>query len=385
MYVKLENIFCQQPEALKSLIEQIYYVDHRILNCDYNGNGLNIEFDLGCEIDEEYLMVEIQKISLSTMQSFERVETKILFENEGTGSYDQDPMEELLNSKQVIETFPGVYILQGKILKCIKEMDSIFRTYAIERGAKEQHFQPTLSTKSLIENGYISSFPHHPLFVASVVRDANRIKNLSKDAKEKHKNKIHQYEWLDNRLDTHEQVLSPTVCYHCFEALRDQSISNVGAQFTAIASCHRNESRNIKGLSRLQSFTMREIVFLGSTDFVKTCRNEILSHCQSCLVDWNLKFRVVTASDPFFTSGSETKRVYQTVLELKYEIQAYLPHSESWLSIASFNNHEQSLVKSYGIDFDLKDQPLHSGCVGYGYERMAYAFYSQFGLDSSIP
>ena len=119
------------------------------------------------------------------MQSCARVETKVNYENEDTGLYDQDPMYELINTRQVIETYPGVYALQGNILKTISEMDSIFKTYALERNAIEQYFQPTLPAKSLIENGYISSFPHHPLFVSIVVRVFNRIKTLFKDAKEK--------------------------------------------------------------------------------------------------------------------------------------------------------------------------------------------------------
>ena len=125
---------------------------------------------------------------------------------------------------------------------------------------------------------------------------------------------------------------------------------------------------------------MREIIFFGSEDYVERNRNEIQEHCKSYFIDLGLKFRIVTASDPFFTTGAEAKRIFQTALELKYEIQAYLPHSESWISVASFNNHQQSLVLPYRIHIDSGSE-LHSGCVGYGYERLAYALYSQFGCE----
>ena len=105
-----------------------------------------------------------------------------------------------------------------------------------------------------------------------------------------------------------------------------------------------------------------------------------LFHCQSLFVDWGLKFRVLTASDPFFATGSERKRVYQMAMDLKYELQVYIPHSKSWLAVASFNNHQQSLVVPYNINFN-STSPLFSGCVGYGYERLAYALYSQFGTN----
>ena len=380
MFVELDKNYTKGSEALKTLVEQIYYIDRSIIKCDFKGRGVSLEFETDSIVDEKILNDEIIQMSKAVLQSFDRVETKKIFENDGVGKYNLDPMRELINTRQVIETYPGVFALQGDILKLIKELDSYFISFALEIGAIEQHFQPTLPAKSLVENGYIASFPQHPLFVANVFRGINNIKALSKDAKEKSINLIHK--WLDEKLDTHKQILSPTVCYHCFETLRNQTVPVDGALYTAIAPCHRHESRNISGLSRLQSFTMREIIFFGSDDFVEMNRNEIQEHCKSYFIELGLKFRIVTASDPFFTSGAESKRIYQSALALKYEIQAYLPHSDIWISVASFNNHQQSLVTPYKINFD-SNSDLYSGCVGYGYERLAYALYSQFGCDQS--
>ena len=380
MFIELDKKYTKGSEALKTLAEQVCYLDHTIVKCNYNDGGIFLEFQTDSKVNEKMLKDDILQMSISVLKSFDRVETKIVFENDGVGKYDLDPLEELMNTRQVIETYPGVFALQGDILKCINRLDAYFKSFALDKGAIEQHSQPTLPAKSLVENGYISSFPQHPLFVANVFRDIKNINTLSKDAKEKPINSMHQ--WLDDRIDTHKQILSPTVCYHCFETLRNQTIPVDGSLYTAIAPCHRHESRNISGLSRLQTFTMREIIFFGSEDYVETNRNEIQDHCKSYFIDLGLKFRIVTASDPFFTSGAEAKRIYQSALALKYEIQAYLPHSDIWISVASFNNHQQSLVTPYKINFD-SNSDLYSGCVGYGYERLAYALYSQFGCDQS--
>jgi seryl-tRNA synthetase len=380
MFVELDKNYTKGSEALKTLVEQVYYLDHTIVKCNYKDGSLFLEFQSDSKVNEKMLKDDILHMSISVLKSFDRVETKIVFENDGVGKYDLDPLDELMNTRQAIETYPGVFALQGDILKCINRLDAYFKSFALDKGAIEQHFQPTLPAKSLVENGYISSFPQHPLFVANVFRNIKNINTLSKDAKEKPINSMHQ--WLDDRIDTHKQILSPTVCYHCFETLRNQTIPVDGSLYTAIAPCHRHESRNISGLSRLQTFTMREIIFFGSEDYVETNRNEIQDHCKSYFIDLGLKFRIVTASDPFFTSGAEAKRIYQSALALKYEIQTYLPHSDTWISVASFNNHQQSLVVPYKIGFD-SNSDLHSGCVGYGYERLAYALYSQFGCDQS--
>ncbi len=380
MLIKINKQYEKSPEALKTLIEQVLYLDNSILKCVYSNGCISLDFKIDSTVDKTTLTENITKVSKSILKSYERVEQVILYENEGSGKNKIDPMDQLISSRQVIETYPGVFALQGDILSILNKLDSQFKFYALEKDAVEQHFQPTLPAKSLIENGYLSSFPQHPLFVTNVFRDIDNINGLAQDAKEKSIDSIHK--WLDEKLDTHKQILSPTVCYHCFETLKNQKITNDGAIYTSIAPCHRHESRNINGLARLQSFTMREIIFFGNEEMVEENRNDILGHCKSYLNKIGLKFKIVTASDPFFTTGAEAKRIYQSSLALKYEIQAYIPHSDSWISVASFNNHQQSLVLSYKISFESEDD-LFSGCVGYGYERLVYALYSQFGCNIS--
>ena len=50
----------------------------------------------------------------------------------------------------------------------------------------------------------------------------------------------------------------------------------------------------------------------------------MVSHISKLLKELGLKFRIVTASDPFFSSGAEAKRIYQSALALKLEIQVFL-------------------------------------------------------------
>lgn len=377
MFVKIDSFYSKNGEALKDLIEKTYYINSNIQKCDYNGEGLTLELSNKDKRLKKIIKDEIINISSKILKSFEKIDTVILFENEGGKLFNNDPMDQLLSSGQVVETYPGVFALQGGFLNKINELDSFFKNFALKNNAIEQQYQPILATQSLIDNGYLSSFPHHPLFVANIRRDSKSIKKLAENSK--NKSIQNKNEWLDNSLDTHSKLLSPTICYHCFEVLKNSSIPEEGKKFTAIGSCHRYESNNIEGLSRLQAFTMREIIFFGTSKFVEENRNEILDHCKSYLIDLNLKFRIVTASDPFFVTGSESKRIFQKALRLKYEIQAYIPHSDTWISIASFNNHQSSLVEKYSIRFD-GEEDLYSGCVGYGYERFVYALLSQHGF-----
>jgi len=178
MLIKIDKNFDNNSEALKTLIEQIYYINSSIIRCQYVDKGLKIDFELDYTENTNYLINEVHNLASSILKSFDRVEARIIFENIGEVCSHKDPIEYLMKTNQVIETYPGVFALQGDFLNCINEIDSVFRSFAMERDAVEQHFQPTLPTKSLVENGYLSSFPQHPLFVSSVQRNADIINTL---------------------------------------------------------------------------------------------------------------------------------------------------------------------------------------------------------------
>jgi len=97
--------------------------------------------------------------------------------------------------------------------------------------------------------------------------------------------------------------------------------------------------------------------------------------------NWELNFRVIVATDPFFTAGNEKLRIFQSSLNLKYELQLFIPHDESWLAIASFNHHRDSLVNPYDISYKNNNAKLNSGCLGLGFERLIYGLYCQKGKD----
>jgi hypothetical protein len=83
--------------------------------------------------------------------------------------------------------------------------------------------------------------------------------------------------------------------------------------------------------------------------------------------------------DPFFIGALESKAYFQTVFELKRELQLRLDFSGRWLAIASFNNHQQSLTRAFGIS--SSGEKLESGCAGWGLERFAYTLLAHFGTD----
>ena len=152
----------------------------------------------------------------------------------------------------------------------------------------------------------------------------------------------------------------------------------VGCLLVHVSSCSENnshKSKNYKTLERLQTFTMREYVSYGSKKYVNDFLRLNLKKFINIFKKLDIKFRVISASDPFFSEAGIKKIFYQSAQTLKYEMQFYLPEEKKWLAVGSFNNHLDLLTKKYQIKD--KSKFIYSGCIGFGYERLLYSLISQ--------
>lgn len=373
------------PEIRKSLLEQIYYVAPGIRDVTFGTDELVVM--LGDDTDRDHHQARLTDYAADVIRSFARTKTTVLHEGTGRNLAYQDgddaidPFDHLRSTRQVSETLPGTFIIRGELLEVMNHLDRRFHDYARTRNAQEEYYPTSVPTDALMNNGYLKSFPHQAIFAASIREDKASIESLvgrvgpSSDA-------ASETRVSEDGIDfaAHSQVLAPTVCYHTFEGMRGESLTSLPLEITAINKCHRFESRNIQGFERLQTFTMREIVFFGDEKACQTIRQDIMEDCIAQFEAWGIRFRIVSASDPFFSSTAGRKRTFQNAMRLKFEAQCWLPRTQTWLSVASFNLHQQTLVNAYALTAD-GNGALWSGCVGYGYERMAYALYAQFGRD----
>ncbi len=76
------------------------------------------------------------------------------------------------------------------------------------------------------------------------------------------------------------------------------------------------------------------------------------------------------------------KTVYQNAADLKQELLVTLPFNGQEMAIGSLNLHQDFFGRCF--DIALPDgRPVWSGCLGIGFERLVYAFYAQYGLDTA--
>lgn len=359
-------------------VSALYQTDPRIAECRVDDDLLTVYFQAGSRADDA--LPRLRRSVEQAISSFRFFKEEIVEEQSGAPTCDQSAFPELVASNQVVLIHPGTPVYQGDFARRLLAADAAFQQLAVERGAVEQLYPSTVPTASLSSNGYLASYPQHAFLVAAFHRDMD---SLAKVASLAGRSSVASE--AGELLAAADEVLAPTVCYRCFDALRfapnlARPLS-AGKIFTGVANCHRCEDKALEELSRLQTFRMREIIFFGAAKFVDDERGWWMTRFSELLKSWNARFRIVTASDPFFATNAASKRTYQSLKRLKYECQMHLPHSNKWVAVASFNNHEETLVKAYELGTGEATN-VHSGCVGVGYDRLLFALMCQFGTES---
>ena len=290
-----------------------------------------------------------------------------------------DPMLELIASRQVVPMTSGSFGYSGRFLEHLNLLDSIIHKMAIQFGAVEESYPVLVDLNEMLNNGYLHSFPQHAFFVSSVSEESGCIDEVASEARNADMPRLAE---TLKRRNTLRAGLAPTVCYNCFHSRRGTHLDGEPSIVTARNTVHRYESRNTVGLERLQSFQMREVIFFGTPDNVQQQRSKLQQESISLAQHLNLHFRVLETTDPFFALDAANKRTFQAAMKLKYEMQCFIPQTKKWLAVASFNLHRDHLIKAYMITGS--SQTLHSGCIGFGLERLLYAIYCQQGLTANF-
>jgi acyl carrier protein len=267
-----------------------------------------------------------------------------MFENSRAGRFYSDSA--ILAEGGLTQTNDGGIELHGAALALAEYLDTQVVQWARELGAVEELFADTIALKTLERAGFIKAFPQ------KLVR-------------------IHGDD---------DYALPPAVCYHHYPHLANQIIDDRGSIITAVGRCFRDEHDDAHPIERLRSFTMREIVAVGSAGFVEEMRAGLIDRVRKWIVALDLDGIIETASDPFFTSGSRGRFLMQQVQPLKYELRLTVSGSGRSIAAASFNNHQTHFGRSFSIR-QRGGEFAHSGCVAFGWERWVVAFIAQHGAS----
>jgi seryl-tRNA synthetase len=276
------------------------------------------------------------------------------------------PLDSIVRELLLPAGAPGVFARTERFERVIEGLLQLI-TRRREPGAEVLVFPPVIS-RGLIETaGYQKSFPHLLGCVCCLGGDEGSIRKL-----------VETEQWTDG-LGATDLVLTPAACYPVYPLVAGRgAVAGDGGSYDVSSYCFRRETTHEPG--RLQSFRMREHVWIGSPQAALSFRERWIARARDIAAELALPFRIAPASDPFFGRVGKMMALSQVEQALKFELLIPVLSEEQPTACMSFNYHLDKFSDLWGLRLD-DAAPAHTACVAFGLERLALALFATHGLD----
>jgi hypothetical protein len=262
----------------------------------------------------------------------------------------------------------GQSSLSGPILRLASSLDRAFLRLATGRwDAQEERHPASMPAESLQRADYLHSFPHQASFPVRLDPDEANLDTFRSGPMLGPDGQVRLTAIAPTR-----EVLTPAACYHLYDGHQGTSLTGP-LYLTTSNTCFRHEAR-YEPLRRQWSFTMREIVCMGTGPeteaFLAEGRSavDLLLKRLDIAVDWSV------ATDPFFRPLQNPQYLMQRVQPSKHEA-VY----GGDLAIGSANLHHDHFGAGFSITRD--GAPASSACIAFGIERWLFALTDRHGMD----
>jgi seryl-tRNA synthetase len=253
----------------------------------------------------------------------------------------------------------GQASLSGPLLRLAGHADAAFLQLAAVWGAEAERHPATLPASVLRKTGYLRSFPHQATFAVGL--DPGVLGEFAVDPDQ------------DPRafLGAATEILTPAACYHLYPAHEGEALAEP-LYLTTVNTCYRRETVYVP-LRRQWSFTMREIVCLGSAGETAQFVEKTTQAVSLLLEMAGLNVKWEHATDPFFQPEQNPAFLLQKLSPVKHEA------IYGDLAISSSNLHHEHFGEAFGITRAGED--ARSACVAFGLERWLFAILDTHGED----
>jgi seryl-tRNA synthetase len=260
------------------------------------------------------------------------------------------------------EPAPGLLGLRGRPLAVLRRIEGRIAALCETETEDEWAVPAALPLSTLQRAGYFASFPHWLTVASHLTEDQAILEGVasSPDAARA----------AADAVVSATTALPPAVCYHVYAALTGSTVP-ASCIVTAQGCCWRHERHRLAPLERGWSFTMREIVCIGTEAECLAFRDRGITLARWLATGLGLDSSVEPAEDPFFAPTSRGRALLQRVKGLKQELCLPIGDGDT-VAAASFNLHEQF----FGEAFDIRlasGEPAYTACVAFGLERWLLA------------
>lgn len=363
--------------------EMLSYVSENIVSTEISGGEVTVSYEGTSEksiLDSIKFLEDTIKLKLKNTKAA-KMETRILSDHTSTSTINgENIFPELLAKHFARRISPGAFAYGGLFLDVFRYFCAKVDAFGKElfSGHEYERYEvPELVPVSEYDRGeYFETFPHHIMF-ESVMK--NNISTIDRFAKNGIKD-----ESIFDEMKRPQNVLRTAACMPIYVFLENAKITPEKPKlFLVSGKCFRNEGNNVKELSRLNEFYMKEYVLVGLPEQTKTFIEEAKKLWDFWYDTFHLNCKSETACDSFFASNYKKLRVFQLMGDSKQEFKLSVPADSEYVSCSSANFHRSHFTKIYNITNGETGALCHSACIAFGIDRLAYAFLSQKGLDIS--
>ncbi|WP_051385659.1 hypothetical protein [Actinokineospora inagensis] len=367
------------PELAPELAKRLFFVSSAITEFDLvaeDGVIRAVELTLSGDVVESEVSAKVGKVVATEVLTQRPLPPKVVWRSAVTRDAFADPFPELLAADAAFVSGEGQVGFGEPLLSLVDYLDGRLRAIALALPRSREFRYPTLLPTGVLDRfGYFGSFPQFAMFVTRLHNDIEVYSGFV----ERYRDSGRLPDDLFARCANQDYCLPPTMCYHTYHQYTGRSLPE-DMVVTARGKSFRYESRYHTSMERLWDFTIREIVFLGGEEFATGCRNTVMSAAYALLEELDLVGFCEVANDHFFGNADTAGKILsQRMMELKFELRVPVA-ADRTIAVGSFNLHGHF----FGESFDITGPdatPIASGCVGFGLERLAYAFLCQHGPD----
>jgi len=363
-----------EPEYLTQVGYALAFASEKI-----EAHGFSEEAGLWIEIQDPAEEAEVRGKVERLLERYARVEfglKSVVHFSQTRELPDLDAWSALVEKRWIVPVGPGHFILRGDAARVYRMVNELVRVkFGGHFEAEEEVYPGSILCSTLDRINHFTSFPEHVDFVSHLQSDVDVLSDFSADCAEG--------EWrasaTSGRLNPPGFAITPSCCYHCYEAMEGWNLDGSGRSVTVVSEVHRYEGRNQQGLSRMRAFHVRDVVWVGHPRYVIAAREEADRMIVDLAKRWQLDCTFENANDMFFTDDYAIKASFQRQQQAKRELKLTIPGESRSIAVFSSNFHASTFCKAFDIKFGRRVGV--SACIGFGLERWVYALFAQHGLD----
>jgi len=279
---------------------------------------------------------------------------------------------EMVAAGHLIESgVPGVYGHSAAFEDVRTALMRWLTAQGARAGAERIAFPPVIPRKQIEASNYLASFPHLAGTVFAFEGDERQARSQAERAA------AHE-DWSEFQAMS-ELAMKPAACYPVYPAIAKRGpLPPDGVLIdTGGAWVFRHEPS--LDPARRQIFQMHELVRIAEPETVQDWRDEWIERALEYLRALGLDVTSDVANDPFFGRQGRMLAANQRREQLKVELLVPIAGPEP-TAIASFNCHRDHFASIYGLTMH-DGGPAHTGCLGFGGERIILALFTTHGMD----